>query len=239
MKNFLKQVMKKTFNQIGLDIVRVSKSPKNALVGLCRLPIRSVIDVGASRGQFARRISKLFPDAHIFCFEPLPDPFKELGKWAESQNRRVKIFNVALGDREGSVEMFSHLEHSPSSSLLRTTEICERLYPFTRKQTSIMVKLTTLDMVIANLSEPLVPDVLIKLDVQGYEDHVIRGGAETFRQARACILEVCLDRLYENQANFKDILFLLYDLGFHYAGNLEQVYGDNGHVIYIDAAFTK
>lgn len=239
MINFLKQLINKTFNQIGLDITRVSEAPKHTLLGLCQLPIRSVIDVGANRGQFARTISKVFPDADIYCFEPLPDPFKELNKWAESQNGRVKIFNMALGDSEGTVEMLSHLEHSPSSSLLRTTEVCQRLYPFTKKQTAISVKLATLDKVMANLPEPPVPDVLIKLDVQGYEDRVIRGGTETFRKARACILEVCLDKLYENQTTFKDILVLLYDLGFHYAGNLEQVYGDDGHVIYIDAAFTK
>jgi len=239
MTNFLKELIKKTFNRIGLDITRISKDPKHTLLGLCQLPIRSVIDVGANRGQFARAISKVFPDADIYCFEPLPVPFKELNKWAESQNKKVKIFNIALGDTEGTVEMLSHLEHTFSSSLLRTTEICERLYPFTKKQTTISVNLSTLDKVMDNLSEPLVPDILIKLDVQGYEDRVIRRGVETFRKARACLLEVNLDKLYENQTTFKDIFFLLYDIGFHYAGNLEQVYTDDGHVIFIDAVFTK
>lgn len=136
--------------------------------------------------------------------------------------------------------MVSHLDHSPSSSFLKTTNICETLYPFTKRQTFSSIKLTTLDKIIVdNLSPPLIPEILIKLDVQGYEDRVIRGGTETFRKARACILEINLDQLYENQATFKAILVLLDNLGYHYAGNLDQVYADDGHVIYIDAVFMK
>jgi hypothetical protein len=64
-------------------------------------------------------------------------------------------------------------------------------------------------------------------------------GIETFRKARVCILEICLDKLYENQANFEAILSLLYGLGYRYAGNLDQTYADDGHVIFIDALFLK
>lgn len=234
-----KQLIRKSFNQIGLDIVRISKSPKHTFLGLRNLPIRSIIDVGANKGQFAKTISRVFPEANIYCFEPLPTPFRELSKWAERQNERVSVFNIAIGDRIGTVEMFNHLNHNPSSSLLKSTKICEGLYPLTKKQIPISVKLTTLDEVMCKLSRAVAPDILIKIDVQGYEDRVIRGGAEAFRRARACILEVCLDKLYENQANFIDILLLLYDLGFHYTGNLEQIYADDGHVIFIDTAFTK
>jgi hypothetical protein len=57
--------------------------------------------------------------------------------------------------------------------------------------------------------------------------------------AKACILEVCLDKLYEGQAEFKGIIELLYELGFKYAGNLDQSYADDGHVTFIDAVFVK
>ncbi|MCL0076735.1 FkbM family methyltransferase [Dehalococcoidia bacterium] len=176
MTKFLKKVVKKAFNSLGLDIAILSKSPAHSLLGLRNLPIKTIIDVGANTGQFARTISKVYPKMDIYCFEPLPDPFKGLSKWAESQNGRVKVFNMALGDSEGTAEMLSHLEHSPSSSLLRTTGICEELYPFTKKQTSISVQLTTLDNWVKSLPHALTPEILIKLDVQGYEDRVIEGG---------------------------------------------------------------
>ena len=77
------------------------------------------------------------------------------------------------------------------------------------------------------------------MDVQGYENRVILGGTKTFDIAKACILEVNIESLYERQATFKDITILLYELGFQYAGNLNQIYADDGHVIYIDAVFVK
>lgn len=240
MRPVLKQLTKKVFNAVGFDIVRMQKIPKHTLLGLRHLPIRTIIDVGANKGQFARMISDFFPEAHICSFEPLPDPFREFSQWAKKQkNLKVTALNFALGKREGIAEMFSHIEHSTSSSFLKTTKLCENIYPFTQKQVSVPAKVTTLDKWIESLSSPPAPEILIKLDVQGYEDRVIRGGTETFRKAKACILEVCLDQLYENQATFKDITLLLDRLGYHYAGNLDQVYADDGHVIFTDAVFLK
>jgi FkbM family methyltransferase len=233
------RILKKVCNQIGFDIVRSHNSPVVTLLGLRRFPIRTVIDVGANEGQFAKQILGFFPHAHLYCFEPLPEPFKKLRDWAEGQQGNVDVFNVALGETEGTIEMLSHVEHNTSSSLLRTTARCEELYPFTHKQAPLSIKLMPLDKIVVNLPQPLVPELLIKLDVQGYEDRVIRGGTETIRKARACIIEINLDELYENQATFKDLLLSLRELGFHYAGNLDQVYGEDGHVISLDAVFVR
>lgn len=232
-----RKLIKKCFNQIGLDIVRIA--PKSTLLGLKNLPIKTIIDIEANEGQFAKFISKIFPEAHIFCFEPLHEPYNKLDKWAKTQKGKVTTFNLALGDREGNLEMFSHIEFSPSSSFLKTTEICESLYPFTQRQISIPVRITTLDKWFKSLPTLLTPEILVKLDVQGYEDRVIRGGRETLSMSKACILEIILDELYENQATFRDIFLLLDELGYHYAGNLDQVYANDGHVIYLDAVFIK
>jgi FkbM family methyltransferase len=235
-----RQLIKKVLNLTGLDIVRISQRPLHQLLGLKNLSIKTIIDIGANKGQFARYISTIFPDAHIYCFEPLPKPYMELNRWAGRQkNGKVKTFNIALGATEEKIKMYYHVEHSPSSSFLQSTEVCEKLYPFTKKQTSITVQATTLDKVFANLSEPIAPEILIKLDVQGYEAHVLKGGEKTFKKAKVSILEVGLDELYKNQSSFNDISSLLHNLGFHYAGNLEQVYANDGHIVYIDALFIK
>jgi len=238
-KYTFRQAVRKTFNVFGLDVTRMSNSPGAVLSGLRRFPIRTIIDGGANEGQFAKLILGLFPHAHLYCFEPLPEPFKKLRVWAEGQQGNVDVFNVALGETEGTIEMLSHVEHNTSSSLLRTTARCEKLYPFTQKQAPLSVKLMPLDKIVVNWPRPLIPELLIKLDVQGYEDRVIRGSTETFRKARACIVEINLDELYKNQATFKDLFLSLDELGFHYGGNLAQTYGDDGHVVFIDAVFTK
>jgi FkbM family methyltransferase len=229
----LKQFTEAVSNRMGFARHRCDD-----FLGLKRLPIRSVIDVGANQGQFARKISSVFPEAQIYCFEPLPEPFDKLRHWSDRRQGAVTVFNVALGDREGAAEMFIHAEHSPSSSLLRSTAACETLYPFTRNQATVSVSMTTLDRIFGH-PPPLRPDTLIKLDVQGFEDRVISGGPQTFRNARACLVEVSLDVLYEKQAAFKGIVLLLDNLGYRYAGNTEQICAEDGHVIYLDALFVK
>lgn len=235
--NLVTKAVKSAFQSVGLDVVRKKNSPKMTLLGLRKLPFRTIIDVGANTGQFAKNISVYFPNAKIYCFEPLPEPFNMLSAWAKSTKGRVESFNVAIGDTEGEAEMFLHEDHTSSSSLLATTELTEQYYPFTKEQRRICVKQTMLDTALKDMQDELSMEMLIKLDVQGYEDRVVAGGSETFIKASACILEVCLDTLYEGQAGFKELLLIFDELGYQYAGNLEQVYGEDGHCIFIDAVF--
>ena len=208
-------------------------------MGLKNLPIKTIIDVGANEGQFAKEVLKIFPEANLYCFEPLPEIFKKLHQWAEKQKGRISAFNFALGDQEGVFEIFNHLHHSSSSSFLKTTELCKCYYPFTKEQVSAQVKVTTLDNWSNSLTVPLSHDILVKLDVQGYEDRVIRGGQKILSIAKACIVEIILDQLYEEQPTFRDIFSLLNNLGYHFAGNLDQIYAEDGHLIFIDAVFMR
>jgi FkbM family methyltransferase len=240
MKPIFNRLVKKSFNNIGLEVSRASHSPARTLLGLQALPIRSIIDVGANSGQFARMISPKFPDAHIWCFEPLQEPFEQLSRWADRVGKgRISVFNVALGEDEGTRQMWHHVDHSPSSSFLQTTHAGEEIYPLTKKQVSSHVHMTTLDGIVSELSAPLPPEILIKLDVQGYEERVIKGGIKTFRLSKACIVEICLDPIYEGQPTFKGIFQSLHDLGYRYVGNLSQTLADDGHVIFLDAVFVK
>ena len=236
----MKQFIKRILNRAGFDVVRISRKPEHTLVGLRSFPFRTIIDVGANTGQFARKIMSIFPQAQIYSFEPLPEPFRILQGWAVQQlDERVVAFNVALGDDEGMFEMFKHLDHSPSSSFLRSTGVCEGYYPFIKQQASVSVDMRTLDGFLVDKSISLLPPILIKLDVQGFEDRVIKGGRRTFERSDACIVEIGLDPLYEGQAYFTDVTTLLKELGYKYAGNLQQKYVEGGQVAYVDAVFTK
>jgi FkbM family methyltransferase len=235
----MKQTIKKIFNTMGFDIIRFNKSPQYSLLGLKNLPVRTIIDVGANTGQFAKTIKGFFPEANIYCFEPIPVVFQELSKWTKNKNNRAKAFNLALGDSEKEIDFFHHQEHSPSSSILKTTNVCESIYPYTKKQQPIIVHQTTLDKAIDTFNIPLISEIVIKLDVQGYEDKVINGGQKTFAKAKACILEINLDLLYESQPSSKDLFLSLYNQGYRYIGNLDQTFAKDGHVIFIDTVFVK
>ena len=225
--------------RFGLKLSRLRNDPHTTLLGLRSRPIRSVVDVGANVGQFARWARRLFPDAALFCFEPQPEVCQELRRWALEQRKPVTVFELALGDTSGFVNMLAHAAHTPSSSLLKTTPLTSALYPQTREQREIRVALSTLDAAIAPSMDELADDLLVKLDVQGYEDRVIAGGESVLRRASACIVEVNLDGLYVGQPTFERIAAQLNALGLQYAGNLEQAYGPDGHVVFLDALFLR
>ncbi|MFM7189370.1 MAG: FkbM family methyltransferase [Microcystaceae cyanobacterium] len=177
------------------------------LLGLRSLPIKTVIDIGANEGQFSQKLQHYFPQASFYAFEPLPLPYQKLSHWAKKSPQQILTFNLALGEKEEVIEMNNHLYFHPSSSILPTTALCEAAFPMVKKQEKITIQQSTLDQQIVGLNHCLKADILLKLDVQGYEDRVIQGGQATFKQARACIIEVSLDRLYENQAQFRDIFY--------------------------------
>jgi FkbM family methyltransferase len=239
MNGILKSIVERSFSAFGLNVARRQNSPTKTLLGLASIPFTTIIDVGANVGQFGRGISKIFPNATLYCFEPLPGPFASLSTWAKTRNGRVVPFNVALSDKAGMAEMFLHKEHTASSSLLPTTMLNEEIYPFTREQERISVRQMTLDGALDEAKVSRSSSMLIKLDVQGYEDRVIAGGTETFAAATACIVEVCLDSLYAGQAGFFELLAMLDSRGFRYAGNLDQCYGKDGHCIFLDAVFVR
>jgi FkbM family methyltransferase len=232
----VKQFIKSVLNSLGLDVRRQKFNPDHTLLGLRKLPIKTVIDVGANTGQFAKYISHLFPDADVICFEPLPAPFRELDTWAR-RDKRVRAINVAIGESEMETDMFYHVDHSTSSSLLASTDVNQHLYPFIQQQVKVPVRVTTLDTALNPLGVSIVPDILIKLDAQGYEDRILKGGRTLFSHAAACIVEVSVDRLYKGQAGFKDLVVMLDGYGFEYIGNLFQAYAEDGHVIFFDAVF--
>jgi FkbM family methyltransferase len=233
-----KAAIKKALDGVGLTITRSSNAPERTLLGLARLTVRTIIDVGANEGQFARRMLKVFPNATIYCFEPLPAPFRVLEQWSKGLQRgRVIPINRAIGDRSGQITMKCHDRHSPSSSVLKTTPVALQLYPRLSAQTDIVVTQSTMDESLDVLS--ISNDVLIKMDVQGYEDRVVAGGAQTFSRAIACITEVTLDQLYEDQAEFVRLIGALSEHGYRYAGNLLQSYAADGHCVFVDALFVR
>ncbi len=235
----MKRVVKTLLWRMGVDLMRIKHSPRVHLLGLRTYPIRSILDIGANIGRFAETIRAEFPDAHLYCFEPLPEPFEHLSAWAHKQGGSVATFNVALGDASAEIEMFHHVNHSGSSSILRASDTLKRLYKGNLRQVPVTVKQVTLDSIIEQLDKPLRPEIMIKIDVQGYEDRVIRGAEATLQQARACLLEANVEVFYEGQARFEQLIVQLHDLGLPYAGNLNQNCRADGHLTFFNALFLR
>ncbi|HEX8336855.1 MAG TPA: FkbM family methyltransferase [Pyrinomonadaceae bacterium] len=201
--------------------------------------IRTVLDIGANKGQFARLAREVFPGAAIYSFEPLPDCFEAL-KTALPAGADFHPVNCAIGEAEGTLE-FRRALHTPSSSFLKMTGLHEEAFPEStggQEERTLSVAVRTLDSVAAEL--PLRENILIKIDVQGYEDRVLAGGARTLGRATAVIMETSFLRLYEGQPLFDDIYRTMLGLGFDFQGNMEQMVSPaDGRVVQADSIFVR
>lgn len=229
--------MKWTAGLFGVDVVRQRNSPRHTWLALGERPFRTIIDIGANRGQFAMEARRRFPAATIHALEPLPGPFRELDAWARQQGGAVITYQVAASDQNCAVSMNMHVDHSPSSSILLATELNHELHPFTKRKETVEVRADLLDSILGGVR--LDRQVLVKLDVQGVEDRVIRGASAVLADAAVVIAEVSIDVLYDGQATFRNVFMGLDKLGYEYVGNLDQGYAASGRVISLDAVFAR
>lgn len=200
------------------------------------LNIATVIDIGAYIGRFAATMHAMFPNARIYAFEPLADCFaklRERSRWIP----RLTPLNVALGDRAG-VTSFERNDFAPSSSVRRTSELQRTAFRITRRSRTVMVRMERLDDVVGGLV--IEGPLLVKLDVQGYEDAVLRGGEQTIRPARVIIVETSFETLYEGQPLFDEIYRILLSWGFAYGGSIHQLSSEEtGQALQEDSLFVK
>jgi FkbM family methyltransferase len=182
------------------------------------LGIRTVLDIGANSGQFAATITAALPDAQVVSFEPIPQCFATLTR-RMSYSKNFAAHRVALGDSCGTID-FHMNAFTPSSSCLPMAQSHVNAFPNTRDTQTIEVPIDRLDAVADRLG--IVPRVLVKIDVQGYEGPVLSGGERTIREAAAVIIETSFTTLYEGQLLFDPVYRLLTEWGFRYVGSVEQ-----------------
>ena len=223
---------------LGLQISRLSRQPVTTLLGLTGHPIDLVIDVGGNRGQFAQISREKFPGAHIVSIEPLPGPFAQLEAWARLDGNST-VLNIGVGEADAVLSINVHVDHSPSSSMLATLAGGVSTFPQMARQEDLEVPVRRLDDVLAEIGYTAGPNSLLKIDVQGFEECVLRGAPATLRKVGALLIEVSIDPIYEGQAEFFGLCQLAYAAGLRYAGNYSQHPAADGHVIFLDAFFIR
>ncbi len=234
----MRQLIKKLFLFFGFQISRAKQSePDEARkwTWLSKFTINSIVDIGANEGQFAKKILKIFPNAKLHCFEPLQDVFEKL-KLNLSNRTDVYFYNVGLGERDEEQKIFNN-EYSPSSSLLEMSDLHKKNFDYAVRVEPKSIQIRKLDNFISDVR----PDrLLIKVDVQGYEMHVINGGGKMIALADIIIIETSFQQLYKDQPLFGDIYDYFTNHGFYFAGNIEQLLSPvDMQILQADAVFIK
>ncbi len=221
-----------TFYKMGL-IVKLVRPDNN--LWLQNRGIKTVLDIGANTGQFANLIQKVLPQASVISFEPIKKCYEELLINTKSIN--VKAFNYALGDVEEQQEI-NISAHTPSSSLLNMADLHTEVFAGTNFVEKETISIKRLDDVFPDLK--IIGKFMVKVDVQGFEDRVIKGGVETLKKADSVLIETSFVELYKDQLLFDGIYQLLIGLGFEFKGNYTQTKNkEDGSILYAESFFTN
>ncbi len=177
---------------------------------LNRLKPDGIIDVGANRGQFALACRLRKPGLKIVAFEPIQkeaDVFRKV----HGDSPDVTLFESALGEYQGSATL--HLSQSADSS---------SLLPIGRRQTELFANTGEVGLLTVNVnrlddhSEHWVgkKNQLLKIDVQGFELSVLKGGLETLETCAYAYIECSEVALYDGQPLRTEVSDFLATQGF-------------------------
>ncbi|MBC8035415.1 MAG: FkbM family methyltransferase [Chitinophagaceae bacterium] len=242
MRTEIRNILKR----FGYDIVKYNpqfirgKIDKDILATeykwLGEFDFKTILDIGANQGQFSERMRILFPDTMIYALEPLPKVYEELLHNFKG-DKLFNAINFAASDCSGNLSFYLN-EHSASSSILQMTEQHTSSFDFAVKTQPVTVNTDRLDNIIPidQIEQPL----LVKIDVQGYEDKVIEGGSIILSKADMVIIELSYVELFSGQALFNKVYTMLSNLGFNYAGSIDQLRSPlNNRVLQEDGVFLK
>jgi FkbM family methyltransferase len=156
----------------------------------------TIVDVGAAEGTWSRMAARIWPNAHLIGFEPNPTNEAKL----ERTRRQLPQFayhlcflgaesgRVTYADRGAQTSLYTEALGNDEAEM-RTLDACYEAELFPQPQ-------------------------LLKLDVQGYELEVLKGGQRVLSGCEAVLAEVSFFRFHPEMPTADDVIAYLKERGF-------------------------
>jgi FkbM family methyltransferase len=185
------QTVKENIQSLVRRTLRIPHEGDFKILKLIDFTDRVFIDIGANLGQSIDSAKAMRPEVRIVSFEPNPLLSKRLSR-TYGNDPSITIREVGLSDIPGEFKLFtptyrgyvyhglSSLSYESASSWISSHTV----FFFDARELRIdeaICSITTLDI------ESLAPG-LIKIDVQGTEEKVIRGAIRTIERYKPVVL---------------------------------------------------
>jgi FkbM family methyltransferase len=159
-----------------------------------------VVDAGANIGIYSVFLSRCVgSNGVVHSFEPSPDNFKRL-RAATRNLSNVHVFQAALGELSGKSELY----------LSDKLNVDHRAYPIERDpRRALQIEMMALD----DYFESGKRVDLIKMDIQGYELHALRGAKRVLQENPdvKLLVELWPYGLEQAGADWKELVEMLRD----------------------------
>ncbi|MGH9653684.1 MAG: FkbM family methyltransferase [Bryobacteraceae bacterium] len=204
-------------------------------VALQDLRCRTVVDIGANRGQFSLLARELFPCAHIFGFEPLAGPARVYER-VFAGDSLVKLHLGDIGSK--AEERTMHVSaRDDSSSLLPIGDEQARVFPGTHEVKTLAVQVVPLGSVLGETA--MERPALLKLDVQGFELEALRGCERLLARFDHIYCECSFMEMHKGQSLADEVIAWLHERGFRLAGAYNMAYDAGGKSVQADFLFQR
>lgn len=212
------KTIQRAAKRLGLQVQRYHphKDPYRQLVKICSdHNCGALIDVGANDGEFVASIIEAGYQGPVISVEPLPDAWERLSKRASGHSNWTIARPMALGGAPGRSEI-NVSKNSVSSSLLDVLAASTNAAPESAYQGKQEIEISTVDDLCKE--SQLSGAVALKLDVQGYEGHVLDGVQESLPQIEVIMSEMSLTPVYAGAPTFLELYQRIEGMGFRCVG---------------------
>jgi len=196
-----------------------------------------IFDVGGNVGQYGLQLRKQIGyRGPILSFEPIPQAAARLQLLAQS-DAAWQVRECAIDDSRGRTSFNVMIGDQFSSLMAPSKQFEGRFHGQHAIRTVIEVEVITLGDAVRDA--PVFARGLLKLDTQGNEMRILRGGVDLLAQFPAIQLEVGFQLLYEGASNYSQIIDALDGWGYRLCALFPNNEGHFPHLLETDAIFLR
>jgi FkbM family methyltransferase len=174
------------FSLFKIYTLKKDKNEKDFFHFLELIPANTtILDIGANIGIMTVHLAKRIKNSTVISFEPMPNNIKAFKKVIKHFHlKNVRLFEIALGNTEGEVEMIMPVVSNVRMQGLSHV-VHETITEF-NEGVKLNVPLKMLDK-ISELTNSKQAISAIKIDVENFEFFVLDGGKELLKKHQPVI----------------------------------------------------
>jgi len=225
----------------GSDIFFTHGKSHDSEIRLARFLIKEVgreshfLDIGAHFGYFSLLATKLTGSCGlVYSFEPGRLTFDIL-RQNTATHAEIKVFNSAVSASKGKLQFFEFPIYFSEYNTLDVSQFAEEAWFAKYKPQKIEVEADTIDNI--TFDGTFQPDI-IKIDVEGAEDQVIKGGQQYLQRHSPIVIMEYLS-VKRNNESHKKAVSNLFSLGYSPAIIVPDGTVENIEVDALDAYLDK
>ena len=155
----------------------------------------SFVDCGCNFGAYSIPIAKEFEDQNIYAFDASKKAIHNLKQNIDlNKIKNINYFNIGIGDKNTEAYFNEDIDNLKNDGSFR----------FAQNSNNKKIKIYKLDDIFKNEKISLKENIIIKLDLEGFDFLALKGLSNTIKKSKVIIFIEISKMLLENSQNFSN-----------------------------------